>query len=43
MNKTLAQSNKRLATRMAYVVLAMFGFGFAMVPLYDVPVRTDRG
>jgi len=32
----LTAANKRIVTRLAVVVLAMFGFGFAMVPLYDV-------
>ena len=30
------KANRRLAMRLAVVVLAMFGFGFALVPLYDV-------
>ncbi len=29
-------SNARSARRLALVVLAMFGFGYALVPLYDV-------
>lgn len=29
-------ANRRLAARLAVVALAMFGFGFALVPLYDV-------
>ncbi len=29
-------ANKRVTARLFLVVLAMFGFGFAMVPLYDV-------
>lgn len=29
-------ANRRVVTRLAVVVLAMFGFGFALVPLYDV-------
>ena len=36
----MAESNdkqtKRLAVRLATAALAMFGFGFALVPLYDV-------
>jgi cytochrome c oxidase assembly protein subunit 11 len=28
--------NKRIITRLLGVVIAMFGFGFALVPLYDV-------
>ena len=31
-----SRSNKRAALRLSLVVLAMFGFGFALVPLYDV-------
>ena len=30
------QRNRRSAMRLSVVVLAMFGFGFALVPLYDV-------
>lgn len=33
---TLASANRRLAGRLAVVVLAMFGFGYLMVPLYNV-------
>ena len=29
-------SNKRLAARMLLVVVGMFGFGYLMVPIYDV-------
>ena len=32
----LAQANRRIVSRLGLVVLAMFGFGFALVPLYDV-------
>ncbi len=28
--------NKKIITRLLFAVVAMFGFGFAMVPLYDV-------
>ena len=28
--------NKKIMTRLLFVVVAMFGFGFAMIPLYDV-------
>jgi len=31
-----AQANQRLLRRLLLAVLAMFGFGFALVPLYDV-------
>ncbi|MBW8191235.1 cytochrome c oxidase assembly protein [Neiella marina] len=30
------QANKKLVGRLVLIVAAMFGFGFAMVPLYDV-------
>jgi cytochrome c oxidase assembly protein subunit 11 len=30
------RGNRRLATRLAVVVVAMFGFGYLLVPLYDV-------
>ncbi|AGA34661.1 Cytochrome oxidase biogenesis protein Cox11-CtaG, copper delivery to Cox1 [Thioalkalivibrio nitratireducens DSM 14787] len=32
----LRRSNRRTAIRLGAVVLGMFGFGFALVPLYDV-------
>lgn len=32
----LAQKNRRLVRRLIFIVLLMFGFGFALVPLYDV-------
>lgn len=31
-----ARANRRTAFRLALVVAAMFGFGYALVPLYDV-------
>jgi cytochrome c oxidase assembly protein subunit 11 len=31
-----SHANRRVVSRLAVVVLAMFGFGFALVPLYDV-------
>lgn len=31
-----SHANRRVVTRLAVVVLGMFGFGFALVPLYDV-------
>ena len=31
----LARSNRALGTRLAVVVVAMFGFGFALVPFYE--------
>ena len=35
-SEDLAKANRRLVGRLGLVVVAMFGFGFAMVPLYDV-------
>ena len=35
-HQELAQANRRIVSRLGLVVLAMFGFGFALVPLYDV-------
>jgi len=32
----LQADNKRMVRRLLFVVLGMFGFGFALVPLYDV-------
>ncbi len=32
----LTHANRRIVSRLGLVVLAMFGFGFALVPLYDV-------
>ena len=31
---TLTERNRQLFTRLAFVALAMFGFGYALVPLY---------
>ena len=36
MTANRAQVNGRTARRLALVMLAMFGFGYALVPLYDV-------
>ncbi|QJR80861.1 cytochrome c oxidase assembly protein [Alteromonas pelagimontana] len=30
------QQNKKLVIRLVFIVIGMFGFGFALVPLYDV-------
>lgn len=30
------QNNATLVSKLCFIVIAMFGFGFAMVPLYDV-------
>ena len=35
----LQQSHRRLVTRLLVIVAAAFGFGFALVPLYDVLCR----
>ena len=34
--RSTARANRKTAGRLAVVVLAMFGFGYALVPLYDV-------
>ncbi|WP_285422750.1 cytochrome c oxidase assembly protein [Pseudomonas sp. efr-133-TYG-103a] len=34
------QPNKRLVTRLLLLAVAMFAFGFALVPLYDVMCKT---
>jgi len=34
--ENLQQANRRLIARLGLVVVGMFGFGFALVPLYDV-------
>lgn len=36
MSKASRSSTKRLVTKLLFTVVGMFGFGFAMVPLYDV-------
>lgn len=36
MDKSQRKSNKKLITLLIFSSLAMFGFGFALVPLYDV-------
>ena len=35
-DRSLAWANRKTAGRLSVVVLAMFGFGYALVPLYDV-------
>jgi cytochrome c oxidase assembly protein subunit 11 len=35
-NSTPPASTKALLVKLALVVVGMFGFGFALVPLYDV-------
>ena len=35
MNERRASDNRRLFTRLSIVAVAMFGFGYAMVPFYD--------
>ena len=35
-SRELSQANSRVVRRLGLVVLVMFGFGFALVPLYDV-------
>jgi cytochrome c oxidase assembly protein subunit 11 len=36
MSTKVKSENRRMVSRLLVVTLAMFGFGFAMVPLYDV-------
>ena len=36
MSQSLAQKNKKLMVKLSSVIMLMFGFGFALVPLYDV-------
>ncbi|PKM13078.1 MAG: cytochrome c oxidase assembly protein [Gammaproteobacteria bacterium HGW-Gammaproteobacteria-3] len=36
MSGSVEQKNKRLVRNLVIVVVAMFGFGYALVPLYDV-------
>ncbi|MGR9115701.1 MAG: cytochrome c oxidase assembly protein [Gammaproteobacteria bacterium] len=36
MNEHINQKNKQLVRNLLFVVVAMFGFGYALVPLYDV-------
>lgn len=35
-NSNLKQKNLKLVRNLVIVVILMFGFGFALVPLYDV-------
>jgi cytochrome c oxidase assembly protein subunit 11 len=36
MNETVTKKNSKLARNLVIVAIAMFGFGYALVPLYDV-------
>ncbi len=36
MNESVALKNNRLAYKLVFIVLGMFGFGYALVPIYDV-------
>ena len=36
MNDKLGKKNNRLALTLLLVAVAMFGFGYALVPIYDV-------
>ncbi|MCK4841899.1 MAG: cytochrome c oxidase assembly protein [Methylococcales bacterium] len=36
MSGNVGQKNTRLVRKLVFIVLAMFGFGYALVPLYDV-------
>ena len=35
-SEALQHANRRLVKKLSLVVIAMFGFGYAMVPIYDV-------
>ena len=36
MSEAIEQKNSKLVTKLLIVVLGMFGFGYALVPIYDV-------
>jgi len=36
MSSTVAENNKKTVRKMLLIVVGMFGFGFALVPIYDV-------
>jgi len=36
MNESIEQKNTKLVRKLVFIVLAMFGFGYALVPIYDV-------
>lgn len=36
LRKTLAKANRRLVVKLGIVTLAMFGFGYALAPMYDL-------
>ena len=36
MNANLEEKNSRLVLKLVFVVIGMFGFGYALVPIYDV-------
>jgi cytochrome c oxidase assembly protein subunit 11 len=36
MTEALEQKNSKLATKLLFFVIGMFGFGYALVPIYDV-------
>lgn len=36
MNADIDQKNARLVRKLLFIAIAMFGFGYALVPLYDV-------
>ncbi|NOQ76597.1 MAG: cytochrome c oxidase assembly protein, partial [Methylococcaceae bacterium] len=36
MSDDLEQKNTKLVRKLVFIVLGMFGFGYALVPLYDV-------
>jgi len=36
MNESVEQKNTKLVRKLVFIVLGMFGFGYALVPIYDV-------
>ncbi|MFW5443011.1 MAG: cytochrome c oxidase assembly protein [Methylococcaceae bacterium] len=36
MSENLEQQNTRLVRKLVFIVIGMFGFGYALVPIYDV-------
>jgi len=36
MSESVGQKNTKLVRKLVFIVLGMFGFGYALVPIYDV-------
>ncbi len=36
MSENVEQKNTKLVRKLVFIVLGMFGFGYALVPIYDV-------